>query len=338
MKSVILNESLATLGFPELTPVSSLLSIAHLFGTSRNRCGVYFLAFCSELFYIGQSVDVVKRFAQHRRVHDDIVGFSFIPLPKSKLDNVERAMIFQVESLGFRITNAVHVTNITGDTDLDLIISPSEQEDWIDDPLTFNSAQTDSDLPRILLPETQQARFFKHYSRFKKHPLNKRALSLLKQYIWHCIPMPRRTEYSFWSVSCMPSTNLTTWPRLLCVNAAVMELFVVGAEKQNAESLWSFVNVAEDTLLEHWHSLKNLTKAFPFVRVIHSGYRDAGQHQVTLHTYDDAPMEQLLTDPGVCKAAATLSLRVMRKRATIYGKYHCVQLANQVFTADEEVS
>ena len=111
-----------------------------------------------------------------------------------------------------------------------------------------------------------------------------------------------------------------------------MELFVAGWDKQNANVLWSFVNVAEDILLEHWASLDELAKAFPFVEIVHRGYRDAGQHQVSLHIRDGGPMEQLLVAPGISKAAAMLNFRVMRKRATIYGKYHCVQLANRALS------
>lgn len=326
------HELVAAMGFPVITPVSSLLSIAHLFGVSKKRCGIYLLAFPSGFFYIGQAVDVVRRFSQHRRVHDDIVGFSFLPMPKSKLDNAEKDMIFRAESLGLRITNVVHVTNIVGDTDLDLVVSTTEQEAWILDHSCLNN--TDTTFPKIMLPEAHQIRFFKNFACFEKHPLSQRALVLFQQYILACVPAPKRTEYSFWSVSCMPSTNHDTWPRLLCVNAGVMELFVVGWEKQNTNALWSFVNVAEDILLEHWVSLDELIKTFPYVEVYHRGYRDTGQHQVSLHAYGSAPMEQLLVDPDISRAAAMLTLRVMRKRATIYSKYHCVQLANRALSGD----
>lgn len=320
------------MGFPAMTPVASLLSIAHLFGSSKKRCGIYCFAFRHGLFYIGQAVDVVRRFSQHRRVHDDIVGFSFLPTAKPELDGTEKALIFRAESLGLKLTNAVHVTNIVGDSDFDLVVSASEQEAWLNNPSCLNNTGTLS--TKIVLPEAQQLRFSKHFARLEKHSLSQRALALFKQYVWGCVPAPRRTEYSFWSVSCMPSTNRNTWPRLLCVNAGVMELFVVGWERQSSDVLWSFVNVAEDVLLEHWTSLDELAAAYPFVEVVHRGYRDAGQHQVSLHTHDGASMEQLLMDQGISKAAAALSLRVMRKRATIYGKYHCVELANRVLSVD----
>ena len=319
------------MGFPAIAPVSSLLSIAHLFGASRKRCGIYFLAFRSGLFYVGQAVDVVRRFSQHRRVHDDIVGFSFIPTPEAKLDDAEKTLIFRAESLLLKLTNVVHVTSIVGDTDIDLVVSAAEQEAWLCAPSCLTG--TEVSFPKIVLPETQQIRFSKQFARFEKHPLSQRALALFKQYVWGCVPAPRRTEYSFWVVSCMPSTNYNTWPRLLCVSAGVMELFVAGWDKQNANVLWSFVNVAEDILLEHWESLDELAKAFPFVEIGRRGYKDAGQHQISLHIYDGASMEQLLMDPGISKAAAVLGLRVMRKRATIYGKFHCVQLANQALSS-----
>lgn len=321
----------SAMGFPALTEVTSLQSVAHLFGSTKKRCGIYFLAFQAGLFYVGQAVDVVRRFSQHRKNHDDIVGFSFIPVPKSELDAIEKSLIFKAESIGLKITNAVHVTSIVGDTDFDLVMSTAEQDAWLHTAhLVTDAALTP---PKIVLPEAQQLRFSKHFSRFEKHPLSQRALALFKEYVSNCVPAPRRTEYSFWSVSCMPSTNQSTWPRLLCLNAGVMELLVMGWEKENPDALWSFITVAEDVLLEHWASIDELVKAYPLVNIVRRGYRDAGQHQVTLQIQGNALMEQLLADRSISKAAAALVLRVMRKRATIYGKYHCPQLADLALAA-----
>ena len=327
MKPSLPHEAAASLGFPTLVSVSSLISIAHLFGSTKKRCGIYLLVFREGFFYVGQAVDVVRRFSQHRRVHNDIIGFSFLPITKSELDTTERTLIFRAEKNGIKLTNAIHVTNIVGDTDLDLVIPPSKQQEWLCSIPDTNYAA--SELPKISLPEVQQLRFLKNFSRFQRHPCSQRALALFRQYVLSCLPFPRDTEYSFWSVSCMPSTNNNTWPRLFCVNAGVMELFVAGWEKDNPQALWSFVNVAEDVLIERWPSLEALASTFPFADVMRSGYRDAGQHQVSLQTHDAETMMQLLEDSCITKAAATLALRVMRKRATIYGKFHCPQFVNQ---------
>jgi hypothetical protein len=317
----------SAMGFPALETITSLQSVAHLFGSTKKRCGIYFLAFQSGLFYVGQAVDVVRRFSQHRRNHDDIVGFSFIPVPKPDLDNTERTLIFKAETLGLKITNAVHVTSILGNTDFDLIFPEEEQANWLNSSL--RAIEANQSAPKIVLPEAQQIRFSKQFKRLNEHPLGGSALKLLTHYVQSCIPAPRQTEYSFWAVSCMPSGN-SDWPRLLCVNAALMELFVIGWKKPNPGGvLWSFVNVAEDVLLEHWKSLNKLKRKFPFIRFEQRSYRDAGQHQITILCEGSLRlMVQLLSDPGISKAAATLALRVMRKRATIYGKYHCPQLAD----------
>ena len=265
----------SAMGFPALTDVTSLQSVAHLFGSTKKRCGIYFLAFETELFYVGQAVDVLRRFSQHRKNHDNITGFSFIPVPKSELDVIEKSLIFKAESIGLKITNAVHVTSIVGDTDFDLVLPVSEQNDWI--CATGRTVVSEGAGPKIVLPESQKVRYAKQFLRFGKQSLSARSLGLLKKYLQTCVPAPRRTEYSFWSVSCMPTTGNTEWKRLLCVNAAFMELFVVGHEKSDPTAIWSFVNVAEDVLLEHWKSINRLKKKYPFLRLERSNYRDAGQ-------------------------------------------------------------
>ena len=324
------HEDAIAMGFPPMAPVSTLLSISHLFGTSKKRCGIYLLAFPAELFYIGQAIDVVRRFSQHRRNYDDIIGLSFIPVPKATLNDVEKELIFKAESIGFKLKNAVHVSSIIGDADFDLVMPISEQEIWLSASPRFDT-DTDGNLPKIILPESQQIRFSKNFDQFTKHPLAQNALVLLTQYVHECIPAPRRTEYSFWSVSCMPSTNKNTWPRLFCVNAASMELFVVGWKK-NSNSLWSFLTIDADVLSQHWPDPEEFCQKFPSVEFINREYRDAGQNQITLCCNGDARMDLLLADQGICEAAAALNLRVMRKRASFYMQYHCPQLANEALS------
>lgn len=320
------SKSIASLGFSVVNNVESLLSIAHLFGTSKKRCGVYCLGFRGDIFYIGQAVDVVRRFAQHRRNYDDIILFYFMPAPKNQLDEIEKGLIYKAEAIGVKLKNAVHVSSILGETDFDLVMPIDEQEAW----LSANSrlpAIPDEYAPRIILPERQLVRFSKNLDQFTKHPLRTSALTLLKKYICECIPVPRRAEYSFWSVSCMPSTNKNTWPRLFCVNAASMELFVVGWKK-SSNLLWSVLTVDEDVLMQYWPNPDAFLERFSSVELYSRGYRDAGQNQITLCSSGN-DVGLLLADPGVCKAAAALALRVMRKRANFYMQYHCSPLVDQ---------
>jgi hypothetical protein len=315
------------LGFPEVEPVATLRSIAHLFGASKNRCGIYLLEFTSEKFYIGQAVDVVRRFAQHRKNYDEIIGFSFISTPRKLLDETERTLIRKAEQLNLLILNTIHATNVIGDSDLDFVFPPEQQNSWLSSPTSFNRDEKTS-TPTISLPEAQFERFHSQFRKFQKHLLFSQSTQLISLYINNCIPSPRRTEYSFWAVSCFPSTNRNSWPRLACVNIGMMEVFVVGYFKEDPSKIWGFLTVASDVLSKTYENDESLMAAFPLIDILNVEYRDAGQHQITLWAGDMSTLGALLEDKAIQQSAATLALRVMRKRATIYGKFHCKQLAD----------
>ncbi len=314
-----------TLGFPPAENVSTLRSIAHLFGSSKCRCGIYLLEFPKGRFYIGQAVDVVRRFGQHRKNYENISGFSFLPTKRSALDQLEQNLIHGAERLKLVLLNTIHMTDVVGDTDLDLVLTPDEQKKWLSSPSRFNGR--DSSVP-ISLPESQLVRFSSQFERYLEQPLADLASKLFRTYVRSCLPAPNRTEYSFWVVSCLPSTNRNTWPRLLCVSAGVMELLVIGYHKNFPSRPWGFVTVASDVLSETFKTTKSFGEAFPSAKMSKRQYRDGGQHQVTLWSDDPDKLIDILGNKAVQRAAATLALRIMRKRATIYSKFHCKQLAN----------
>ena len=174
------HERISELGFPPMFPVATLHSITQLFGSTKSRCGIYLLAFPQNRFYVGQAVEVVRRFAQHRKSHDEIIGFSFIPTPRTNLDELERSLIHKADEIGLVILNTVHASNVVGDTDLDLVISQEEQAAWLSSPTEFNSNHTTSP---IALPQAQLERFLGQFRRFQKHHLFASASQLLRTYL-----------------------------------------------------------------------------------------------------------------------------------------------------------
>lgn len=313
------------LGFPKAQTVQSLYSIAHLFPPTTSRTGIYLLLFAGGAAYIGQAVDVVRRFGAHRKCYEDLAAFSFVPVPREKLNSAERDFIRKAEALGFVLRNTIHVANIVGDVDLDDVISPAEQSTWLAEPRRISlweEAQGVS--PSEQLVERGSLRF----STFCRHPLHAQALESLGTYLRNCVPFPRRTELSFWSLSCMPGTNGDSWPRLLCLNAGVMELFVLGWARGDRRRMWSLVNVATDVSPGDPDWIEKIRLRVPGTEMFRRDYRDAGQYQMSLQTSDAASTRLLLGDPEVQYAARVLALRVMRKRATIYSRYHCKQLSD----------
>lgn len=72
--------------FDEAFDVKGRLSISDLFPKSKKRCGIYLLNFSDNTFYIGQAINAVKRFSQHRKNYNNIVRYWFIEVKKEDLN------------------------------------------------------------------------------------------------------------------------------------------------------------------------------------------------------------------------------------------------------------
>ena len=97
-------------------------------------------------------------------------------------------------------------------------LDPEQQRAWLDGEANPPDAHDRS--------ESLEQRF-KYTARFEKllrRPQAHDVLDILRRYGETCIPIPRRTERYYWSVSCLPSTSDKP---LVRVNASWMELFTL---------------------------------------------------------------------------------------------------------------
>jgi hypothetical protein len=97
-------------------------------------------------------------------------------------------------------------------------LDPEQQHAWLEGETTLEDATERS--------ESLEQRF-KYVARFEKllrRPQAQDALDILRLSGETCIPIPRRTERHYWSVSCLPSTSDKP---LVRVNASWMELFTL---------------------------------------------------------------------------------------------------------------
>jgi hypothetical protein len=97
-------------------------------------------------------------------------------------------------------------------------LDDEEQLAWLEGQTDLSDAEERS--------ESLEHRF-KYAARFEKllrRPQAEDVLEILRLYAEHCIPIPRRTERLYWSVSCLPSTSDKP---LVRVNASWMELFTL---------------------------------------------------------------------------------------------------------------
>lgn len=317
-----------SLGYPPLKPVSPGQTTALLFGRAKRRCGIYLLEFDNATFYIGQAVDVRRRLGQHRKTHGNIVGFTFSRVAKKHLNAEEKRRIREAENLGMTLSNFVHASNVGGVTKLDRVITQDEQAQWLMNPGKVNQADI---APKKKFPEEFVQRTRSRFTRFLEHGKSDVALEILRTYLTNCVPMPRRTEHTLWSLSCMPSTKGYFAPRLAVINMAVMEVFVLWYPKGSNNTLRGQVNVASDVLFPRGGRIERLRfrLSFPLVRIIEVDYKDAGQHQIQLLALSTNSLMKLIRDERVQLASAHLNLRLMKKRGTIYSRYHCSDMATQ---------
>jgi hypothetical protein len=326
---VKMNEEIVkTLGYKDSDGfnVKGRLSISDLYPKSKSRCGIYLLKFSNDTFYIGQAVDAVKRFSQHRKNYDDIIHYWFQPIDKKRLDEVEQNFIKQAENSGLLLTNKTFVTNVIGETDLDLIVSPEEQKNWLEGQIELPDGNFDL---YSTIGEKFKIKYRYNFLKLKQSEHYEKLKILLGLYVRNCIPAFKKTELSFWSLTALPSTNKSTWPRYFCLNINGMEVFVAGVKKDSNKP-FAFI-IVSGYFLEEKENIKILKSKYSSIEIEESNYRAAGQDQYLIHLKNYEEVQRILSlESSIVQSAKELNLRLMRKGGTIYSPYHCFDLAKDI--------
>lgn len=305
--------------------VQGRLSISDLFPKSKNRCGIYLLNFSDNTFYIGQATDNVKRFSQHRKNYDNITNYWFQGVKEQNLNETERRIIQEAEVCGLLLTNKTYVSNVIGETDLDMVISPSHQKAWLKDNKDFPNDDYDL-FSRVDLKH--KIKYKQNFERLRQLEDYSTIKKILKIYIKKSLPVYNKTELSFWSLSCLPSTNKMTYPRYFCLNVNAMEVFVSGYIKTTNKP-FCFINISSRLFSET--ELNEIAEKYKSLNIYETNYRAAGAEQFCFELSDFKEFENmLLSEPKVIKSIKELNLRLMRKGGTIYSPYHCFNLINDV--------
>ena len=307
--------------------VKGRLSISDLFPKSKNRCGIYLLEFSDNTFYIGQAVDNVKRFSQHRNNFDNILTYWFQEVNSQNLNETEKKLIQEAEVYGLLLTNKTYVSNIIGETDLDLIISFEDQFRW----LKNNKELPENNFDLFSRIETKyKIKYQQNFEKLLRLENYFTIKEILNIYIKKTLPAYKQTELSFWSLSCLPSTNKNTYPRYFCLNINAMEVFVSGYNKNNNEP-FCFINISRNSLNEV--DLEEFTEKYKSLKIYEINYRAAGTDQICFHFSDFNDLKNALQlETKIIKSIKKLNLGLMRKGGTIYAPYHCFNLVNDVLS------
>lgn len=318
------------LGFKKYFFCKGMPSVAGQF-TNNNRCGIYILHFENGEYYVGLTNDAVNRYAQHRLNHSDIEYISFKEVAKSKLVEAEKEIIYELEKLKKPLRNINIVSIILGDTDLDLIVSKKEQTKWINYELPWSALNTE----RFEYPELRN-KYSKQFMALKQNKQFEDICAILQGYVIAAIPLPRKTQYSFWSCSCLPTTGDKP---LVRINIYWQETFVIyedvfelldSHETINGLTIriWLSKNIFEENFTE-----EELTEKYNTIEFIDRVWPSGGQDQKCVSISGFEFFDFIYT-PKIQDAVKDFNLRLMRKGGCIFNRYHCFDLADQAVRID----
>ncbi len=305
--------------------IQSGTSLSVFFKPGEDRCGIYILEFADGQRYVGQSRDVVRRFADHCRHYGDIVAVQFQTVDQRDLDAAERQMVQNQRDAGHRLRNIDLVSQSWADSVLDAVIDRDVQANWAD-----GEPQVHPDDQRMLIAKRRQATRAK-YEQLAQVPAAGEVFADLVTYVSRVIPWPSTTDGRFWTISAMPSTNRTRdGRRLVTVNCGRVETFVVFEDRQSHEAAW-FLNV-EHGVARRRDLPRDVRSRF----FTDDGYRTAG----IVDRIDGGAAGSLAAwfdeTPALERAARQLALNLMRKGPSLFARFHCDDLVDEVLLAIEE--
>lgn len=202
-------------------------------------------------------------------------------------------------------------------------LGPDQQRAWLDGETLLHDADE--------RPESLELRF-KYLGRFEKllaRPQAREALDILGLYCRGCIPIPRRTERSYWSVSCLPSTSDKP---LVRVNASWMELFTLYADGDDLRG--RFIVHLSDFTTDGSATRDAVDEIFlesSAARPEDVGcFYPQGEDMFGIKVRGGASLREFLANPRILRAIRHFNLTHMNRGRNAYQASHCYSVADHM--------
>jgi hypothetical protein len=208
-----------------------------------------------------------------------------------------------------------------GPTGLRAFLSLEQQRDWIEGKADLHDA--------VERAESLELRF-KYAARFQKllrRPQAQDVLEIVALYGQSCLPMPRRTERDYWSISCLPSTSDKP---LVRVSASWMELFTLYADGEALRARFivhlSDFTVGRTPFPEHLDEafLEQCVTTPEDVRY----FFPRGADMFGVNVRGSASIREFLGSPRALRAIRTFNLTHMNRGRNAYQGIHCYSVAD----------
>lgn len=319
-----IDTALTELGF-KTCRIDSPNSIPALLPPKR-PWGIYVLHFANDRYYVGQSVNVYRRYQEHCRNYANIVAFSFKPTKKDKieLDGWEYNVIQDLEQQGFPLLNIVHASISYRSSDFDIVMPLEEQQRWVND-LSYIDAGGE----RLINPVLRSKHADRHELQTQQaQPYAEQILPVLRRYIQLGIPRAGQTEASLWNCSYLPASPARNVYARLNINWQA----VFSAYKGSASPFFDFW-LARSPFVELSRSEgKRFSQAFHGLEIGDEQYNmlPGGDNQVYMLIRDPELALRFIEHPTVLRAIRIFNLNLMKKGQSPFNRYHSYSLIDTV--------
>jgi hypothetical protein len=196
-----------------------------------------------------------------------------------------------------------------------------QQRDWIEGKADLTDAD---DRPESL---EQRFKYAVRFEKLRRRPQAGEVLEILGLYGPSCIPIPRRTERYYWSVSCLPSTSDKP---LIRVNASWMELFTLYAQGEDVRA--RFIVHLSDFTTDRSATPNRVDEAFLEQSVASpedvSFFFPRGADIFGINVRGSVSIRKFLADLRALRAIRTFNLTHMNRGRNAYQASHCYSVAD----------
>jgi hypothetical protein len=222
----------------------------------------------------------------------------------------------------------VSATRRPGSTGLRRFLDVQEQRDWMEGKTILRDSAERSQSLEL------RFRYVPRFEKLLRRAPAQEVLEIVRLYGRDCIPIPRRTERDYWSISCLPSTP---GKALVRVNASWMELFSLYAHGDGIRAL--FLLHLSDFTTDHSVDQEQVDQALLEHCVIAPEDIDyifpRGEDIFGVKVRGFSSIVKFLGESRSLRAIRAFNLTHMNRGRNAYQASHCYSLADHMLSDED---
>ena len=208
-------------------------------------------------------------------------------------------------------------------TGLQRFLDLQQQRAWMQGKAKLRDADERAESPELRL------KYVPRFEKLLRRPQAQDVLEILRRYGRDCLPIPRRTERHYWSVSCLPSTP---GKALVRVNASWMEFFALYPDGEGIRA--KFLVHLSDFTTDHSRDPNRVDESF-LVRCVATPedvgcFFPRGEDIFGIKVRGRRSIDRFLKKPRILRAIRAFNLTHMNRGRNAYQASHCYSLADHM--------